>query len=391
MQYDLLKDILSQPTAPFCEFHVVRLLCRVLQKAHVPYFLDPVGNIVVGVTSRKEYLQLVKTKSQDPLRVFMAHMDHPGFHGMRWERNGLRFRWHGGSPLKHLNGAAFWLATAIAGAGEGKLVRFSFNGTRSIGKGLLKVPPRLQESYPKAQQLFGGFTFRAPVWQRGKILYTTAADDLVGCYAITELGLRLKKTLQRRANFLGLLTRAEEVGFVGAIGHFELGWLQQARRPVLCISLETSKTLPDAEVGKGPVVRLGDRKTVFDPGALQLLTELAARRLRRYQRRVMDGGTCEATAALAFGFRAVGISIPLGNYHNQSFDGGPDSRGPLGPAPEFVHMDDIEGMLTLCQQLMTSDIHLEAPWKRTLQTLQRNKSYYHALLRGNSFHGTSNW
>ena len=45
----------------------------------------------------------------------------------------------------------------------------------------------------------------------------------------------------------------------------------------------------------------------------------------------MDGGTCEATTATVYGYPCVGISVPLGNYHNQCFEGGPDSRGPLGP------------------------------------------------------------
>ena len=77
----------------------------------------------------------------------------------------------------------------------------------------------------------------------------------------------------------------------------------------------------------------------------------------------MDGGTCEATAALAFGLKAMGISIPLGNYHNQSFEGGPESRGNHGPAPEFVHLTDIEGMLTLVEGLMEEKEAWSDPWQ----------------------------
>src|SRR5262249_14112773 len=144
---------------------------------------------------------------------------------------------------------------------------------------------------------------------------------------------------KKKQPFIGLLTRAEEVGFIGAIGHFELGWVQKALRPVICVSLETSRALPGAEIGKGPVVRLGDRTTVFDSSSLKIFSDLAAKTLPdKHQKRVMDGGTCEATAATVYGLPCVGISIPLGNYHNQSFEGGPDSAGPLGPAPEFVHL-----------------------------------------------------
>ena len=61
------------------------------------------------------------------------------------------------------------------------------------------------------------------------------------------------------------------MGFVGAIAHFELDWRERARRPIVAISLETSRTLPNALIGQGPVVRLGDRRTVFDPGYLHIL------------------------------------------------------------------------------------------------------------------------
>jgi endoglucanase len=87
----------------------------------------------------------------------------------------------------------------------------------------------------------------------------------------------------------------------------------------------------------------------------------------------MDGGTCEATAAIAFGFKAMGISIPLGNYHNQSFEGGPESRGEWGPAPEFVHITDIEGMLSLCDSLMKSDLPWQEPWKKRKMALKRQR------------------
>ena len=175
---------------------------------------------------------------------------------------------------------------------------------------------------------------------------------------------------------MGILTRAEEVGYIGAIGHFELGWFKQARRPLALISLETSRTLPGAFIGKGPVARIGDKATGFDPGLHRVLRDLAEKVLPgRWQRRLMDGGTCEATAALTYGLPAMGISIPLGNYHNQDFQGGPDSRGKDGPAPEFVHLDDVAGMITLCQALLRPGLPWANPWaaqKKTFQGWFRN-------------------
>jgi endoglucanase len=230
-------------------------------------------------------------------------------------------------------------------------------------------------------------SFRAPVWREQDLIYTQAADDLIGAFAIVSLAKELWSKRKSRKSlldppFIGLLTRAEEVGFIGAIAHFEQGWLQKAKRPILCISLETSRTLPGAEIGKGPVVRLGDFSTVFDAGALRVFTDLAGRILpQKHQRRIMDGGSCEATAATAYGFKTLGISVPLGNYHNQSFEGGPDSAGPLGPAPEFVHRGDVQGLYQLCLGLMESGLPWQTPWKERLKKFRSEIKRYRPLLK----------
>jgi len=179
-----------------------------------------------------------------------------------------------------------------------------------------------------------------------------------------------------------LLTRAEEVGFIGAIAHFKLGWLDKATRPVVCISLEASRTLPGAVVGKGPVVRLGDRRTVFNADYLKVLSDLAERMLKgKHQKRVMDGGACEATAATVFGLPAIGISLPLGNYHNQGLEGGPECRAPGGPAPEFVHLNDVENELKLCQSLMLPGLGWTDPWKEQKKLLVKNQNHFSKIMR----------
>jgi endoglucanase len=244
----------------------------------------------------------------------------------------------------------------------------------------------IQKRFPKGSELFGGFGFRAPVWQEGDLLYTKAADDLVGCFAIVSTALDLFKKQKgkkpKNTSFLGLLTRAEEVGFIGAIAHLDLGWLKKSRRTLMAVSLETSRTLPGAEFGKGPVVRLGDRYTVFDAGKLRVFTELAEKILPgKHQRRIMDGGSCEATAATVFGIPAIGISVPLGNYHNQCFEGGPDSRAALGPAPEFVHLDDVQGLLELCKAILLPKQPWNHPWDKRHQDFKKSVQNYRALLR----------
>ncbi len=379
----LLLDLLAQPTAPFREEHVIACVGRVLEQANIPFFADPVGNLVIGAASKADYLRRIREKSTEPLRVFIAHMDHPGFHGVEWlSPRRLKVLWLGGAPVKHLAGAAVWLADSHGWAGSGALRNVALVASkRTIHSAEVVLDTPLDKP---ANSLYGGFQFRAPVWRRGKKIYTKAADDLVGVFAIVATALALFGAAKRRASpipFIGLLTRAEEVGFVGVVGHFELGWLDAKRRPIVCVSLEASRTLPGAIVGKGPVVRLGDRRTVFNPDALKVLADLAEHVLPgKHQRRVMDGGACEATAATAYGFPAIGISVPLGNYHNQGFEGGPDCAHAAGPAPEFVHLDDIAGELVLCRALMQPNLPWGDAWHKQRLALRKNLRSYRKLL-----------
>jgi len=376
----LLTHLLSQPTAPFRESHILRVAAEVLDAAGVPWFTDAVGNIVVGAHSRTDYRRCLKDASaREPLRLFIAHMDHPGFHGVRW-LSSKRFAvaWHGGSPTRGVNGARVWVADRNGYRVTGRLARTDLAKTGwSIKRAEVTLDHPL-EPRPSARDLFGGFGFKAPVWRSGKLLYTKAADDLVGVFAILSTAIDLFRRGKRGGPpFMGLLTRGEEVGFVGAVSHFELGWLKNAHRSVICVSLETSRTLAGAIVGKGPVVRLGDRRTVFDPDGLRVLSELAEEVLPgKHQRRIMDGGACEATAATAYGIPAIGLSVPLGNYHNQNLEGGPQTRRHGGAAPEFVDVRDIDGLLKLCRALMRPRLPWNDAWHEQRKRLKRNLRRY---------------
>jgi len=382
----LLTDLLSQPTAPFREVHVIKWVTQTLRQHGVPHFFDPIGNIVVGVDSLADYQKQLNAKSEEPLRVFIAHMDHPGFHGVRWVApNVLSIRWHGGSPTKLLRDSRVWLSTEGGWAGEGVIRKVTLHPQGyAIGTAEVKVNvEQMAARRPGAKSLFGGFKFRKPVWKSGQKIYTQAADDLIGvfCIVATALDVFAKRKNPAPPPFIGLLTRAEEVGLVGAVGHFEGGWLQAAKRPLVCVSLEASRTLPGAVVGKGPIVRLGDRRTPFQADYLQVLTELAERVLpQQHQRRIMDGGSCEGSAAMVYGLPTIALAVPLGNYHNQGLEGGPDCRGPLGPAPEFVHVDDVEGQRKLCMALMRKKLPWHNPWKKVKARLKQNyRAYFEQL------------
>ena len=385
-QKKFLFDLLSQPSAPFREQAVLRVATSLLLRRKIPHFIDPVGNLVVGINTPQQYRKLVNANSKEPVRLFIAHMDHPGFHGGQWlSPKRLKVTWHGGSPTRFLSGAAVWLASGEDYVATGVMRKPVLNSSRRFLQSaeVQLGNDELYSAYPDASLIYGGVKFRKPVWQSGKKLYTRAADDLVGVYSILQTALTLYAKNKRPGSspFIGLITRGEEVGFVGAVGHLELGWLGNRKRNVVAVSLEASRTLPGAEIGKGPVLRLGDWRTVFSSGGLKILADLGQKLLKgRHQRRLMDGGSCEASAAIAWGLETIGLSVPLGNYHNQSLEGGPDSRGPNGPAPEFVHIDDIDGMVKMCRGLMARGLSWQDPWRDQRTRLNKNRKNYQRLL-----------
>ena len=115
--------------------------------------------------------------------------------------------------------------------------------------------------------------------------------------------------------------------------------------------LECSKASADAPIGEGPIVRVGDRSSTFDPALTAALASVATRLDREadegfaWQRKLMTGGTCEATAYAAFGFAASCVCLPLGNYHNVS----DDKEGAL--EREVISLRDFEGLVTLLRAL----------------------------------------
>jgi hypothetical protein len=120
---------------------------------------------------------------------------------------------------------------------------------------------------------------------------------------------------------------------------------------------------------------------VYAADYLKVLGDVASRVLPgRFQQRIMDGGACEAAAATIWNLPAIGITLPLGNYHNQGFEGGQDCVAPEGPAPEFVHQDDIDGLLILCRAFVRPGLPWPDPWKQQKMRLQKNAARYRKLL-----------
>src|SRR5258706_413306 len=190
---------------------------------------------------------------------------------------------------------------------------------------------------------FGVFDLPSGVIRSGR-LYARVCDDLLGAASILAT-LELLARARHERPVLGVFTRAEETGFVGCLGLLQSGALPERTQVV---GLECSPRRATARVGRGPVIRAGDKQSLFDP-ELTLVVEEAARSLEqrvpafRWQRALMDGGSCESTVYNHYGTRAAGVCLALGNYHN---------CGPQGRiAPEFVGWDDFEGLVALLTEV----------------------------------------
>lgn len=275
----LLRAVLSTPTAPYHEYQVAALIEERLAKLpHVRVERDAFGNL----------LATYRRGSKRARFAFAAHMDHPG-----WVR-------HDGEPV-FLGG----------------------------------VPADRLESHPV--DWFGDFGMwrLAPFSVENGIIKARVCDDLVGCSAILAMFMELEEQ-GAEATVHGIFTRAEEVGFVGSI---ELAKRWPYPKDVCFVSLETSAPRGGTEMGKGPVVRVGDRSSVFDADVTASLIDAAIAAKIPHQRALLDGGSCEATAMNLYGIPAAGISVLLGNYHNCP----PGS----GIAEEFVSLDDVKALVRL--------------------------------------------
>lgn len=292
----IVEAILAQPTAPFHEAAVRTAIAALLGDCpRVQLREDDFGNLIA------HYRGAATDAGRAPARyAFCAHMDHPG-----WVRP---------------DGAE--------------------SGTASIFLG--GVPKDYQEGNRERVRDFGDFAMwdLPPFETRDGRIYSRACDDLIGCAVIVATLEELART-DAPGECYGLFTRAEEVGFAGAIEAARSGWLQAAG--ITVISLETSSERPPARMGEGAIVRVGDKTSVFDPAVTAELLAAASEAKLTVQRCLMSGGSCEATAFRLYGVRCGALCVALGNYHNL----GPDTR----IEPEFVSLDDVDGLAALCVAL----------------------------------------
>jgi len=336
----LLERTLACPTAPYREGEVIAWV-REFSAAnrHLTLREDRDGNL--------ELRRRGVRASARPL-VLGAHMDHPGFRALRSRKAGRAWRvealFLGGVRPEYFAGAR-----ARFHAGDDAIVaRVERTVPDARGAGQ-RVTLSAGRRIPRGA--FG--TWDLPGFRIARrnpdLVETRAADDLAGVAGILAV-LEVADAIDpaRRVDVRGLFTRAEEVGFVGALAVARGSRLPRGAR---IVAVEASKALPEAPQGAGPILRVGDRTSIFDDGLSRWLarvaTELARGRGFRFQRKLMDGGTCEATAYQLYGYRCAGLCLPLGNYHNMS------ERGRI--AVETIRLSDLLGLVRFFEGLVRAD------------------------------------
>ena len=241
--YQALMAVAACPTAPCHEGHVrACLLAKLAGLPHVTTHLDEFGNL----HARYEH----DAAGREPFRL-VAHMDHPAFvvH-RRGETEQLHFA--GGVDEKYFvgRGVIFHNEASPKRLGRAVITDTAFAGeaARVTIEGAIPAEATFATwDLPKARCTKKHFV-------------SPACDDLVEVSIMLALFRRLSLA-GAKACVHALFTRAEEIGFAGALAAL------RAKTPLAVmptLSLEASRALGFARVEGGPVLRVGDRLSVFD-------------------------------------------------------------------------------------------------------------------------------
>ena len=254
---DFLARLGARPAVAFHENGVADAVRAVLAEIGVSWRTDNFGNIIARIAGGDGDAAAAGL----PPIAFMAHMDHPGFEVIGRDGDCLVARALGGVP-----------AGAFAGGvpvqiilPDGRRIAAETAGPYPEAGGDDDPPPRqvlLQLPTPPAFSIPipSPAVFDLPDFAtEGEQLVMRAADDLAGCGCILAALAALREAPAPGAVY-GVFTRAEEMGLVGARLLAEAGSLPP---DTLVVSLESSRALPGAEIGGGPVIRVGDAGSTF--------------------------------------------------------------------------------------------------------------------------------
>lgn len=348
----ILGDFVSLPTAPFCERGPIDFIRRfVVRRPALAIRQDRFGNLLVRYRRGRARVRPV---------VFAGHLDHPGFVATGTDRKDrVTADFRGWVDRAYFLGAKVRFFTPT---GEVVGVIDSVDGHSRPGRPRNAEPhvQSLRNEKPPERVTVRVCRAVPPgsigMWDfpgcriRGHTLYARACDDVAGVAAILCALDELCRT-RARGNCIAFFTRAEEVGFGGALAAVAD---QVLPRRAIVVAVECSRAITGVAMGGGPVLRVGDKASIFTPGATAWCQTVAekltvADKTFRFQRKLMDGGTCESTVYCHYGYEATGLCLPLGNYHNMD-------RTRRRSAPEFIDLRDFDNLVRWFIALATTRI-----------------------------------
>jgi len=364
IQRRILTQLLSIPTAPFAEHYVIAHIVRFCKRRkQASFFRDRAGNLLVRVRSGRRVIRR-------PVCI-TAHMDHPGFVAEKMiGKSRIRAFWRGGVPREYFVGSRVRFDV------DGRWIKGTITSikTRNID-GIDRVQTILAEVQAAVKpRSIGMWDFSDPVI-RGRRIHARACDDLAGAAAMLCAIEELCRS-KRSCDAYFLFTRAEEVGFIGAIAACRLKTIPQK---CFVVAMETSSERVNAKIGEGPILRVGDRASTFSHAPTAYCHRIArdleqSDRRFSYQRKLMDGGTCESSAYCRLGYDATGLCVALGNYHNVS-------AGRKKLAPEYIDLGDFASTVKWFVELARAPYPFDGRDAVLDTTLTKLERTYRTLLR----------
>ncbi|MBX2850936.1 MAG: M20/M25/M40 family metallo-hydrolase [Phycisphaeraceae bacterium] len=326
-----LKELTSLPTGAGLESRVTQWLSAWAKgRKAVTLTRDQYGNLTI---KRKG------ARSQKPI-YFTAHLDHPAFAVTEVLDHGrtIQAEFRGGVHDDYFEGTPVALHLKDKKPVPGKVVSLDRKRSGELFQLVTIELDRIASVLPG--DLVTWALPKAKIVKRR--LHTPACDDLAAVAAAISAYEQLLAKPKGAGDVRLLFTRAEEVGFIGAIGVAKAGSVPQ-QSTLVC--LENSKAMVESPIGDGPIIRVGDRLSIFDPDLTARLVSVAESVAKedktfKYQRKLMPGGACEATAFRAYGYLSSCICLPLGNYHNMD-----EANKKI--APESISVGDYHQLVQL--------------------------------------------
>ncbi len=345
-----LETIASPPTVPYHEHRALAAIAGELARLGLPATRDEYGQVATRITRGQ------------PRRAvaLVAHTDHPGFEVVAANGREGTVRVLGGLRPRCFAAPVDVLVyddDEGGGGTRGTLTDFTLDvdaEENALGRCRIRAEGELAVGQWAVLDM-------PPVERSEDELRLRAADDLAGCALIVS-ALALLRDEPRAFDVHALFTRAEETGLFGARIAAEDGALP---RDVLVVSVEASNAA-HAPAGAGAVVRTGDYHNTFSNDAERYL-RVAQERLGevdppvRTQRRLLVGGTCEASAFVRLGWAATGVALPNVNYHNAPEATGSDAAERF--APEIVRVSDLlSGIALLAESAVAAGEDASEAW-----------------------------